>query len=373
MADSGPPAARVAADQLRHRYGERGQALISALLTTSVLLPLATFALMQARLDGLVMQRTREAAQSLATADAGLEHALSELARDPRFDRLPLGPDGRAGTADDGDFPFASPPPAAFPGAPYHYAVRVDRIDADHCEVEARGFGPFGAARAVAAAVRRLPLPYIVGALASAAAMPDLQLGDAWRIEGAASDATHGDVPAVAGCGDDVAAALRAALPGSAAGRLVGPGGSPSVGAATVPSAATLLDAARTRDDQQALSGVISGALGNGLFVSRAPLRLRDVAGGGVLLVDGPLELAGNVHFAGLIVVNGDLHVDDGAAVEILGGVLQGAAGSVLALRGSGLVRYDAPTFAALATAYPSLLPRAAQVTGWRELPEVGP
>jgi hypothetical protein len=209
--------------------------------------------------------------------------------------------------------------------------------------------------------------------LASEAGASDVQLGDGWHIEGAARDATHADVPALAVRDGGVASRLSATLTADAAGRLVGPGGAPSLHSATIPSAATLLDAARARDDQRPLSGSASGGLGDGLFVSRAALQLSDASGSGVLLVDGALEISGTLQFAGLLVVNGDLRVDDGAAVDLRGAVVHSGATHVLALRGSGALRYDAPTLATLAAAYPTLLPRPAQITGWRELPEVGP
>ena len=356
----------------RGESDQRGQALISALLTTAVLLPLGAFAVMQARLDAQLAQRTRTAAETLAVAESGLEHALAELGRDPRYERLLLGADGRAGTSDDGEFPFATPPPAAFPAAPFRYEVRVAAIDAEHLELTARGVGPFGAVRAVAAALRRAALPYFAGAVASDAPLLELQLGDGWRLEGATSDTTHPAVPALAVRGEDVAAAVLAALPAGAAARLLGPGATPSLRATAIPSGAALIEAARQRSDVRSVIGTVGGGLGDGLFLSPGALRLSDASGSGILLVDGPLELGGAVSFAGRIVVNGDVRGDAGATVAIDGGLLQGAAGRALVLRGTGMVRYDARIAAALGAAYPTLLPRPAQITGWRELAEAG-
>ncbi|MEO8601830.1 MAG: hypothetical protein ABI629_04570 [bacterium] len=364
----------MAADTTPRRLcAQRGQALISVLLTTSALLPLGAFAVMQARLDALIAQRTRVAAETLAVAESGLEHALAELQRDARFERLLRGPDGRAGSADDGEFPFTTPPPAVFPAAPYRYDVRAAGLDAEHVELTARGFGPLGSVRAVAAVVQRAAVPYFAAALATDAAAPRLELGDGWRIEGAAGDDSRPDVAALALHDDAAASAVLAALPAASRARLVGPGGTPSLRAATVPSVAALLAEARQHADVRSVAGTFSGALGDGLFVCNGALHLSDASGSGILLVDGPLTIDGNVTFAGLIVVAGDVRVDSGATVGLDGGLLQGSAGGVLQLRGSGVLRYDARIAAQLGASYPSLLPRAARVTAWRELADVAP
>ncbi|MDX2166980.1 MAG: hypothetical protein SF182_07955, partial [Deltaproteobacteria bacterium] len=146
-----------------------------------MLLPLGAFAVMQARLDALIAQRTRLAAVTLAVAESGLEHALADLTADPRFVRLTLGPDGRAGTADDGEYPFALAP-GSWPAAPYRYEVRVVTGSADRAEIVSRGFGPFGALRGVAASVQRGSTPQLAAALAAEAPRLAVRLDDGWRL-----------------------------------------------------------------------------------------------------------------------------------------------------------------------------------------------
>jgi len=341
---------------------DRGYALISVLLTTAVLLPLGAFAVMQARLDALVAQRTRLAATTLAVAESGLEHALADLSHDPRFDRLPAG--------DGGEFPFRDAPPEAFPAPPFRYQVRVVAAGADGAEIVAHGRGPFGAVRAVAASVRRGSVPHLAGALVAEAPALALRLGDGWQVDGAAADTTHADVPALAARD---AAGVRAALPNTAAARLRGPGGAPSIGGEVSPVVAALLAGARSRHDAVPLDGVAGGALGDGLFVAAGALRLRDARGGGILVVDGSLTLSGRVDFTGLIVASGDLRAEAGAGVAIDGGLLLGPGATLVDLAGSGALRYDARVLSRLAAAYPDLLPLPARVTGWRELADASP
>jgi len=80
--------------------GTAGNALITVMLATAVLMPLGAFAAMQARLDLLIHHHSRAALEAFYIAESGLEHALADLASDPRFDRLPVGPDGQAATAE---------------------------------------------------------------------------------------------------------------------------------------------------------------------------------------------------------------------------------------------------------------------------------
>lgn len=345
---------------------ERGHALLTALIATALLLPLGAFAVLQARLDFLVQHYGRAASEALAVAESGLEHALADLARDPRFERLLAGPDGRAGTPDDGEYPFVQAPPAFFPAAPFRYDVRVAPQAADRVEIVARGYGQLGSVRGVAAAVRRAALPYLPGALAAAAPVVDLELGADWRVAGAAG------VPALALGSDEAAERLAAQLDAGARARLAAPAGTPAVGVAAIPDLDALFAAAARRPDLRAVGGDVGGALGDGVFVAAAGARLRDVSGSGILLVDGPLEIDGTFTFDGLVAAGGGVAVATGAAARIAGCLLQGPRGGALTLRGSGQLVYDEAVAERLAAAYPGLLPSRARVGGWRELADAG-
>ena len=352
------------------RFGQEGHAILTALIATALLLPLGAFAVMQARLDFLIAHHTRAASETFAVAEAGLDRALADLARAPRFERLLAGPDRRVGTGDDGEYPFAEPPPAWFPAAPFRYEVRVAVRGADRVEIEARGHGPLGAVRGVAAAVERSPLPYVPAALASAGEPLDLLFGPGWRIDGAAGVDGAPDVPALAVASGAVAEQLAARLAPGDASRLRGPGGEPSLGIAPLPDLAALLAAAARHGDVQALPADAGGALGDGLFMAGAGLRLRDASGSGILLVDGPLAIDGRFAFDGIVAATGGITVGDGAAVALNGALLQGQPGGALLLRGDGQLIYDQRIIDRLAARYAGLLPSRARITGWRELPD---
>jgi len=356
-------------DELRVR-GQSGHALLTTMIAAACLIPLGAFAAMQARLDFLVGHSTRTALETFVVADSGLEHALADLTADARFDRLLAGPDRQPGNGDDGEYPFALPPPAWFPSAPFRYDVRVIVQGLDALEIVARGLGPFNATRVVAATVVRDAAPYVPAALAIAARDAALALGPAFRIAGVDPSPADAGLPAVAVDGADAAAALISRLPSGGAGQLVGRGGAPSVAGVSPPSAEALADVAQRRVEAHALAGDVSGALDDGLFVSPGPLRLIDASISGVLVVAGTLELAGATSVSGLVVALGDVRLDPAGTATIDGAVQVGRAGAVVSLRGGGHIAYDPIVIARVDAAFPGLLPRRARITGWRQYPD---
>ena len=352
--------------------GEGGHALITTMIAAACLLPLGAFAAMQARLDALVQHHTRIALETFTVAESGLEHALADFIADPRFERLLVGPDRLAGTADDGEYPFRRAPLAFFPREPFRYEVRVAARQPDVLEISARGLGPFTATRLVVATVRRTTAPFVPGALALAAREVALTLGTDFRVTGVAPGPGDPGLPALAVDGAEAAAELTERLPPDAASRLVGRGGSPSVVGTSLPSIDALADTAAGRVEARLLDGEARGALGDGLFVSLGALRLTDVSGSGVLIARGPLELSGTSTFSGIVVALGDVRVDLGSDATISGAVMVGSAGTLVSLRGSGQFAYDPRVVARVDAAFPGLLPRQARVTGWREEPDAG-
>jgi hypothetical protein len=344
----------------------QGHALLTVMMAIACLLPLGAFAAMQARLDFLVQHATRTALETFAVAESGLEHALADVAADSRFDRLLAGPDRRLGTADDGEFPFAHPPPATFPAAPFAYQVQVAAAGPDLLDIVSRGSGPRGAVRVVSASVARDALPAIPAALAVSALGATIGIGAGMRISGLSGTADP-DLPAVAMASSALARATAAALPSAAQRALTGRGGPPSVDGGALPAVTPLNDAVR------ALGGIAfgeqaSGALGNGLFRAPGALRLVDASGSGMLVVGGTLELAGTVQFSGVIVALGDLRIAPGSTVDLGGAIFTG--GAVVSLLGDGMIAYDPRAIARVDAAYPGVLPRRARITGWRERPE---
>lgn len=139
------------------RPGDSGHALFALLLVVSVLTPLAAFAFLQAHLELETQRHNRTAAELFWAAESGIEQALADLELDPSFDRLTAGPDGLAGTADDGEFPFQYPPPAAFPHLSAWYEVRVEDPGGGTVELVSTAIDNGQVTRTVIATVSRSP------------------------------------------------------------------------------------------------------------------------------------------------------------------------------------------------------------------------
>lgn len=351
---------------------QAGSVLVTTMIAAVALSMLGAFAAMQARLDFLLLHHARTALETFVAAESGLDHALADLAADPAYERLLAGPDRRAGTADDHEYPFVLPPPVFFPHAPYRYEVRVSPSGPEAFEITARGIGPASASRAVVAAVARTSEPYLPAAMSLAAPRATLSLGSEFFITGTEAAAGSSGLPAVAVDGFDAAAALAAGLPPDAAARLIGAGKIPSVAPAAVPAAEAVLAAAKHAGARE-LAGTAGGDLGNGLFLSRSSLRLVDATASGILVVDGSVEFGGASTFSGVIVALGDIRVDWGSEAVLNGAVVVGRNGTVMALRGRGQIAYDHRTVERVAAAFPGLLPHRVRVTGWREQRDPAP
>ncbi len=350
----------------RKKTSQAGSALTTTMLVTAFLMPLGALAAMQARLDLLVHHHTRSAIEVFYVAESGLEHALADLARDPWFDRLLQGPDGVVSTADDGEYPFRIAPPDYFPRPPYRYQVQVEQQSPEAVEILASGFGTGQSAHTVAASVQRSATPYTPGAAFSAAPIVSLLLGGEFIINGIGEGCGSG-FPALALKSPEAAQTLLAQLPATAATQLLGDGESPGIAARSFPPLDTLAATAALSPTARLLDAEASGALGSGILVAASSLTLTDASGSGLLIVDGNLQVSGQMTFSGLVVALGDVQFDEGSAVQIDGGLLQGTAGSQLHLRGAGSITCDRPAIERVDSDFPGLLPRRAIIAGWRE------
>jgi hypothetical protein len=342
--------------------GETGYALAIMMIVLSGLSPLGMLAVMQARLDLLVEQQTRRALETFYTAEAGLEHALADLAEDPRFERLAANPnEGQSGAARG--FPFRHSPPEYFPHAPFRYEVIVEPRSTDRVDIVSHGFGPFRASRTVAASVARSALPALPGALYSAAPGVHVLLGDDLSLLGRRSVGREAGTPALAVADAETAAAVSAGLE-----RRGGPGlDPPGVRVRDFPGLEAVTGAAGSSPNAQHLAGDLAGSLGTGVFLRRGALEVADATGSGLLVVDGPLRVRGHLQFSGLVVVLGDVRFDPQSGIAITGGLLQGPNAGLLHLLGRGTIRHDPEALATLESLAPGLLPRRARVTGWQE------
>jgi hypothetical protein len=336
------------------------------MIVSSVLLAVGAFAVMQARLDLLVQHHTRAAVEAFYVAESGLEHALADLSSDPRFERLLVGRDAVAGTADDGSYPFRDGPPEFFPRAPFRYEVLVERVDEDTVEIVARGIGAGPAMRSVSAPILRSSEPYLPAAASAFALDLEMLLGDEFSILGSEPEAPE-EVPAVAVADDRVRDELISKLPERTKDRIVGPRGAPSIAGRQFVDLAQLATRLRQMSEALLLPEGAAGDLGSGLLVSRGSLLLGKASGSGLLLVEGDLVVQDQLDFAGLVMVMGDVTFERSSSVHIEGGFLQGAPGSQMLLLGAGHVKFAREAIEALDAMVPGLLPRGARVAGWRE------
>jgi hypothetical protein len=339
--------------KLGRQDGQAGYALATMLMVLVGLMPLGMFAAMQARLDLLIGHETRRALETFYTAEAGLEHALADLAEDPRFERLLAGP----------DFPFRHAPPEFFPRSPFRYRVIVEQHGAERVDVVSRGIGPLRASRTIAARVERSLLPALPGALFSAARGVRFLLGDDVSLVGARGTHREPETPALAMADAATAEAVSRQLE-RRRGRGLDP---PGVRVRNFSGLEALARRAASSPNARTLDGDLGGALGSGVFVHHGALEIADAAGGGILVVNGPLRVRGSFQFSGLVLILGDVRSEPQSNVEIDGGLLQGPGATLLHLLGSGTIRSGLDGLAALDAASPGLWPRRFRITGWQE------
>lgn len=353
--------------RLDTRNRQTGSALITTMIVSSALLVIGAFAVMQARLDLLVQRHTRAAVEMFYVAEAGLEHALADLASDPRFERLLVGRDGIEGTPDDGAYPFRNGPPSFFPRAPFRYEVRVESVDENTAEIVSQGIGAGPATRSVSAPILRSTEPHLPAAASAFALDLEMLLSDEFSLLGSEPGAPGEEVPALAVVDNAVRDGILSELPETAKARIVGPRGAPSVAARQFVDLAELADRIEQLPEAVLLPDGATGDLGAGVLVSRGSLLVGTASGSGLLLVQGDLVVGEQLDFSGLVAVMGDVSFERSSSIQIDGSLLQGAPGKQLKLLGTGHIKYDREAIQALDGAVPGLLPRGALVAGWRE------
>lgn len=363
---------------------ERGTALMAALVIIMILVPLGAFVALQSRLDLAIQYNLRTEVEAFYVAEAGLAHAVSEIEPGRSFDPFLLGPDHIAGTADDGIFPFRGGSPPPFPRAPYHYNVTAVRGRDGMMRIISRAMGEHGAVKVVEALVRRSASPHTPGAMYAEGDLNRLDLGsNAFAVsgldhragdEGGNASGTHTAVPAL--CGTDPDAEVRLREKWSEDGdRLVGAGGSPSIGTTTPLGLGQYVTAMSQRHEAVMLppTTVSSIALGTRAMpqltlVGGALDVTGSLVGGGVLVVNGMLHVSGDLQFAGLVIAMGGIVFEPSSHVTIAGALWSGASQDErLELLGQGSVVYDNSALTAVDGAWPALLPHAVALAGWQE------
>jgi len=364
----------------------RGTALVATLSIALVLLPLGAFVAMQCRTDLLIQHNLRAEIEAFYTAEAGLEHAISEIGPGTSFDPLLSGPDRLAGTRDDGAFPFRGGSPAPFPHAPFQYDVRVIKLDAATIRLVSTGTGIKNAVKIVNVLATRSSIPHTPAALYVEGDPTSLDVGSGSFVvsgmdhnvgapAGSASGAAA-PIPALSTSQADAEATLAQRLTPAAARRLIGTGGTPSIAHSDALDLASYAAAVAGRPEAVNITATtITGRVVLGtpqdpqISLTAGDCEVSgQVSGRGILLVNGRLRVVGTLSFAGLVLAMGGVLFEPGSAVTIDGTLWQGAAvSSPPQLRGDGAIAYSSAALAAVDRRFPGLLPHAVVIAGWQE------
>ncbi len=334
------------------KRGAQGSALPSALAAVALTAALAAALADVARTELVLARARRTAAQALAAADACLARVVADLPVGWDLGAALPGPDGVAGTADDGV--LAAPVGCTATARPaVGAATPPTRLE---LTIDAQAASGRRRLQALVGRTREPGAPALLW-LADAAALA-APGGRTITLDGRdPRDPAARPWAAVAAPGDP--AVLDAWL---AAGTAVGP----PIVAEPPPLAAIVARAA-------AAAGA-GGLVGTGTpppaitFVAGDLAVAAPVAGAGVLVVDGVADVAASLDFSGVVVATRGLRVAAGARVAVAGAVWLGAPPGASPLLATGRVAV-ARDPGALATADALLaLPRPAALLGVQDL-----
>jgi hypothetical protein len=335
----------------------RGAALPAALVLVAIAGAVSAAIATLARTE-IVLARNREvAARALAAADGCVAAVAADLPAGWEFDDLLAGPDGIAGTADDG---ARSAPPdctarvtlAPGPALPSRALVDVEATAA-------------GGRRRVQAVAMRDPVPGVPALLwlADADVLP--AVGGTLLLDG--SDPGRPDVPACAPLAAPGDPATLDAWLAAQGGRLTVVPGAPAPFRGSAPPLVAL--AARMRDTGAAPGGTLvpAGLPPLALTLVTGDLTIGTSAvGRGLLLVDGRLDIGGSFEFNGVVVATRGIRVASGARMDVAGAIWLGI-GATLDVAGD--VRVAARADAVEAADGLLRLPRRAVLAGQRDPP----
>jgi len=335
----------------------RGGALPAALVLVAVAGAVSGAVATLARTE-LVLARNREAAaHALAAADGCLAIVAVDLPAGWGFEAPIAGPDGVAGTADDGMRP--APAGCAARLAPAPGAPSPPRA------VLAVEAAAAGGRRSVEAVVARSAVPGVPALI---------WLADATSLEAPAGvleldggDAARPAAPVLAPLAAPGDPAVLDAWLVAQAGRVtLSASGAPPLGAPAPPLA------------ELAMRLRAAGAMPGGMLVPAGvpPLALSLVSGDlvtgpsargwGLLFVDGRLDIGGSFEFSGVVVATGGIRVASGARLDVAGAIWLGG-GATLVVDGEARVAAHADGLEAADGLL--RLPRRATLASLRDIP----
>ncbi len=352
-----------------HRRRERGFALLLTLAVLSLLIPVATYLLLDARLCLTMAAHLRAATEAFYAAESGLTHALAELSADPSFDRLTAAGPSR-GEADLRPFPFEQPPDRHFPRPPLRYDVWIQTVDADSVEIVSRGSGPGESCQVVGTIVAKDSQPELPAALASVVPLAAVEVGERVRLGVRDSDSPDREVAGLATDGPEPSSEIpRSVSDAVADGRIAGVG-APAVRESDLCWLEGLVDTIRGDPSLSVLPPNACGPLGTGAFRTLGAWDVHAASGAGLLLVDGDLRVRESLSFRGLLLVAGNIVFDAASTGTIDGAIVQAQPGRRLDLAGAVSVVYDPEALAAADRAARGRLPRRTVVGSWRQWDE---
>ncbi len=328
---------------------QRGAALIATLLAAALLLIIGAIASQQAVVSWLVGHRMRESSEALIAAESGLALAIADFDAEPSFDRFDV-PEGSP-------FPYAGPRDTA--PLPHSFRIRTEirHRTSSRIDFATIANGRNRSRRVVAATIERSDAPYVPAALFFGHTTPSVAFSGRLTLSGVTS-ANH-PVPAIATPSGSQAEGLHDQLVAGGA-RLTG-------GSAATRWSAVSGVVQRLRADAGELSDTPLGAVPNGLWASPASVDVGAASGSGVWLVDGDLSVGSSLNFEGLLLVLGDIHVAEGARLDVTGALALLPPGQSLHSRGETTITYRATPLEQIESIDPTLLGRRAQLIGWRD------
>jgi len=366
---------------MRRAGQTRGSALVGVLTLVLILLPLGAYVVLQCITDLRIGGNLASEVRAFYAAEAALQHAVAEVGPGASFDGALAGPDGIAGTADDGVFPFREGAGNAFTDAGFRYQVQAVRQSSALLQIVSTATAADGAAKTLAALVRRAATPFTPAAVYDAADLTRLRLGSAAL---AISGLDHGvdGTPTAAGgsvfglsSADAAAEAVVRSRLASAPVPVTGTGDAPSVGT-TAPLALTAYAAALEASPGSVRLTDVNPQ--SGTFGSHEVPQITWMDGGwdssgavsgcGVLIITGVWQVRGSFSFEGLVLALGGVVVDAGSELHLRGALWHGdSIDERFDLLGAGDILYSSAAVQALEALAPGVLPHAIELVGWQE------
>ncbi len=336
-------------DSLRN---QRGAALVAAILTSTLLVLIASIASQQAQISYLIHHRMREGSEALIAADSGLAAAIADVRYEPRFERFEL--------ADGSAFPYSGMQPTAPLPLSFGVSTLIATNSANRVDIVAEARGRNRAARSLTTTLTRTNHPYVPATLYFHGTTPSIAAYGTIAIRG---DSRPVAIPATAAKTHQAAQAAQQAF--ATGGAVLE--GSPVAAGAGWTNLENALDTVRNDPNQLTLPELVQGPLPSGVWFSGSSVQVADGTASGVWLIDGDLSVDSSLAFEGILFVLGDILLAESSTTKIKGAVIQAAPGQTIAARGDLSIAYDLDALDRARRLRPGLLDTRARIAGWKD------